>query len=319
MLVVERQPIQTEEALGIIEHVNDDHQPELLLCARAFTPFDEPADARLMALYADGIGLQILQHGKPIPAFISYADAGLTEPDIRALVGAARQKLGLPAQGQGRKAQWTVTESERYAGCYQRITFDLGKDQRDDWEAGYVCRFAMPNVEHGRPYTLRRVSGQKAVIDVYIHDATVGSRWAIGLGQEREVTVLGGRHEGFPDFSGGPALLLGDETALPTIAGLLETWSHDQPVRVLLEVGDAVAQRYLDDVCLPRDCHVSWLPRKREAGASLLAALEGLELQPAAVWGALEYKASKQVKKHLTDDWGLDKKQARVTAYWRKE
>lgn len=319
MTVLERQPIQTEEALGIIEHVNDDHQPELLLCARAFTPFDEPEGVRLTALYPDGIDLEVLLHGELHHAFISYEAAGAQASDVRALVGAARQKLGLPAPGQGRKAEWTVTANQRYAGCFQRITFHLEKDTRDDWEAGYACRFAIPGEEHGRPYTLRRVEGQKAVIDVYIHDASVGSRWALGLDAGHAVTVTGGRHESFPDFSAGPVLLLGDETALPTIAGLLASWNHDQPVRVLLEVADAEAQRYLDDVWLPRNCHVSWLPRRGIAGQSLLSALEGLEFQPAAAWGAGEFSACKRLRHTLQEDFGLEKKQARMVGYWRKE
>lgn len=319
MTILERRPLQTEEALGIMEHVNDDHQPELLLCARAFTPFDEPADARVTALYVDGIDLEVLVHGELQTAFIAYADAGLSDGNIRQLVGAARQKLGLPAPGQGRRAEWTVTQNEPYAGCFQRVTFELGVDGRDDWEAGYACRFAVPREEHGRPYTLRRVMGKTAVIDVYIHDASAGSRWATGLDSEQVVTVMGGRHQHFPDFSAGPALLLGDETALPTIAGLLENWNHDQPVRALLEVGDARAQRYLDDVCLPRRCHISWLPRQGEPGQSLLAALVGLEFQATAVWGATELSACKRLRRILLDDFGLEKGQVQITGYWRNE
>ncbi|MEF2279625.1 siderophore-interacting protein [Deinococcus sp. YIM 134068] len=234
---------------------------------------------------------------------------------IRATVGEAMNRLGI--RPEVRVAHWTVVDARVLTRHFRRLTVDVSGEGSLDWRPGYACRFDVPGQEHGRPYTLRRVhpNAGTAEIDVYCHDGTLGSRWAEGLRAGDRVTARGGRQEGLPDFTAGPALLLGDETALPTIAALLEGWAEEFPVRVLLEVGDAAEQRYLDDVHLPPGAYVSWLPRVGESGASLRAVLDTLETAPAAVWGALEVSGARTLRNILRADHpGAD---VRVVGYWR--
>lgn len=318
-----REPIQTEDAAYTIGHVNEDHVAEMLLCVRAFTDIQDPIDVKLTALYPDGVQGDVTSAAGQRSVFIPYSVEGPAHEAIRATVAAAMKKLGIKPEQ--RVAHWQVTENRVLSPHFRRLMLDLGEDARPDWAAGYCCRFVLPvKSQKGedpstRPYTLRRVDAGRAAVDIYCHDDTPGSRWAMNLKVGDQVTVRGGRHEPFPDFSAGPGLLLGDETALPTIAALLESWAHQYPLQVLLEVDDAADQLYLDEVELPQGCQVGWVTRGDGAGVKLLAAVKRLEQTPAAVWGATEVEAAKHLRAYLNTICGLSAQQGRVTGYWQAE
>ena len=313
MTTLARTPIDHDDAQEIIEHVNEGHVPELLLCARAFTPISAPAHARMTDVFTDGFQLDVTDADGATSHFVPYSVPESPHVAIRATVDAALKKLGIKPEA--RVAHWRVLDNRVLTQHFRRLVLDLQGDTREDWHPGYACRFDVPGQEHGRPYTLRRLSGTKTEVDVYCHDNTLGSQWAEGIQAGDTVTARGGRNEGLPDFSKGAALLLGDETALPTVAALLEGWAEEHPVRVLLEVGDVADQRYLDDVHLPRGVHVSWLPRTAESGGSIREVLDTLGTPPVAVWGALEVSSAKSLRKQLQADYpGTD---VRVTGYWR--
>ena len=316
-------PIQTEEATYIIQHVNEDHQPELLFCVRAFTTVQEAIGAQITALFVHGMQISVISVADHNSVFVPYTVNAPAYEAIRTTVMAAMKKLRIfPEQ---RVAQWNVTENRTLTPHFQRLVLDLGEDTRPDWTAGYACRFALPDeAQEGeypasRPYTLRRMEAGRAVVDVYCHDDTPGSRWALKLRAGDTVTAMGGRAEAFPDFSAGPGLLLGDETALPTIAALLESWAHEHPLRVLLEIGDVEDRHSLDDVLLPRGCHLSWMLRGKQSGFSLLGAVEMLSQHPSAVWGATETQVAKQLRAHFKNECSLSAQQGRITGYWRAE
>lgn len=313
------EPVQNGELAYTIQHVNQDHVAEMLLCIRAFTTVEEPTDTQITALYADGMQVSVTSAAGQSSVFIPYSVNGPAHEAIRATVMTATKQLGISPQQ--RSAVWQVTANRVLTPHFRRLILDLGEDARPDWAAGYACRFALPNGEPpaSRPYTLRQLEACRAVVDVYCHDNTPGSRWALKLKAGDLVTVADGRAETFPDFSAGPGLLLGDETALPTIATLLESWVHEQPLRVLLEIGDTSNRQYLDDVLLPRRCYFSWIARGKQAGLSLLSAVKMLEQYPAAVWGATETQVAKQLRSHFKHECGLSTQQGRVTGYWRAE
>ncbi|MBZ9753052.1 SIP domain-containing protein [Deinococcus sp. HMF7604] len=313
MTTAARQPIVNDDMHDIITHVNEGHVPELLHCVKAYTPVQDATHVQMTAVYEDGMELEVTAPAGLSRHFVAYAVPGPAHEAIRGTVSEAMKKLGVKPDS--RVAHWRLTENRALTAHFRRLTVNLGEDERADWRPGYACRFDVPGHEHGRPYTLRRVSGTTAEVDVYCHDNTLGSQWAEGLQPGETVTARGDYQEVTPDFSAGPALLLGDETALPTIAALLEGWADEHPVRVLLEVGDAADQRYLDDVHLPSGAHVSWLPRMGGSGTALREVLDALETPPAAVWGAMEVSAAKALRKHLRTEY--PDADVRVTGYWR--
>lgn len=323
MTTLEREPLLDSDSLETLEHVNDHHSGDLLRCLHAFSPLKTATRAQIVALYSGGMLLLADTPQGRQEQFVPFAKPAPLHEALHATVEAALERLGQTRTP--RLAQWRLLEARNHTAHIRRLIFALGQDTRSDWQPGYACRFAVPGQKHGRPYTLRRVYGDKsqvnkAEVDVYCHhDAlgqdTLGSLWAQSLEVGAEVEVMGGRQETMPDFSAGPALLLGDETALPTIAALLEGWAHEWPVRVLLEVADPADQRYLDDVCLPRGCHVSWLPRQAVSGAALLAVVDTLETPPVAVWGALEVSSARQMRLHLREEYPAA--DIKMTGYWR--
>lgn len=317
-----RTPLAPEAQAPILEHVNDEHVPELLLVACALTDARRPVDARLTALFVEGFEMTVRAADGEASHFIAYAAPGPAHTAIRATVAEARQRLGEVVTT--RRLRGTVRSAAHVTPHLRRLTLHLGADALPDWAPGYACRFALNAAEPegaSRPYTVRRVDPARgtAEVDVYCHDDTPGSLWALGLAPGDAVAVTAGRPERFPDFDAGRALLCGDETALPTIAALLEGWAHERGPRVLLEVGDAAEQRYLDDVALPRGTHLRWLPRVGEPGATLRRAVTLLEDPPGAVWAALSTDGARALRTFLREEGKLAPAQYAVLGYWKQK
>lgn len=322
-----REPIVNEETRLLIEAVNEEYTDEMLLCIRAFTNLKKPTTAKMTTLFMDGLQLEVVSEKGLSSQFIPFVVTAAPAEAMRATVMAAMEKLGVKSQI--RQLIWEVLEIETYTPHVRRITFAADSETLQEWQPGYACRFGLYDDSEGesRPYTLRQCNNMSgtAQIDVYCHHATLGSNWATTLEAGRQIHVTAGKQERFPDFSVGPALLFGDETALPTIAALLDGWAHEYPVRVIAEINNPAEQRYLDDVCLPRQSHISWIPRTGKSGDALSSVIADLienpEPNPAPLpvvaWGALETTAARKIRKQLKEELAM--KEARVAAYWRGE
>lgn len=332
-----RTPLPAEDQARIAEHVNEDHLPEMLLCARAFTPHAQPRAAEVQAIYTEGFDLRVQDAaGNWHTEFVPYPEAAGAHLGIRAAVQAAQERLGTP-RAKSVDATLRVREVGYASRHMRRLTLEVAPEDQatwPQWTPGFSLLFTLGTPgEAGasaetpeRYYTVRAqdLAAGTITADVYCHDNTPGSNWAQGLGAGDLVRVRGGRPERFPEFGPG-ALLLGDETALPTIAALLEGWAGEQGQgqgraqgpRVLLEVRDAAEQRYLDGVCLPAGTHLSWLPAGETPGTSLLRVVQGLETSPDSVWGALEVDAARAVRAAVREDLGVERAASVVTGYWR--
>lgn len=321
MTAAPRVPLTTEDAARTVAHVNEDHLSELLLAVRAFTGCAAPQDARITALYPDGLDVEVQSAGGQTQHFIAFTLDAPPHEAIRATVMEGMRRLGeLPRV---RSLVWEVLEVRFHTPHIRRLTFRADPLTLEDWQPGYACRFALTDDPDGssRPYTLRRADPRSAQVevDVYCHDETPGSRWAAGVRPGQHLPLIAGRREVMPDFSVGGALLLGDETALPTLGALLEGWAHGQPPRVLLEVNAPAEGRYLDDVTLPPGTQVTCLTRAGDPGEALRRAVQASEAPVRAVWGALEAGAAKRVRTHLRAEHGLTPAQCRVLGYWRED
>jgi len=232
----------------------------------------------------------------------------------------------------------------------------------DDWYASYR---AMPADARPpmRTYTIRALRAAQCEVDVdfVLHgDSGPASAWATRAGVGDPVVMLApdADFDGAPDgFEWRPppglrqVLLAGDETALPAIAGILDTLAdRSDPPRVvaLLEIPD-VADRL--DLRAPRDAAVHWLPRAATGaahGARLQAALR--QLMPAGAtsdtptgdptpeidldteilwersaagdhgfhaWIACESGAAMAMRRYLTGALGIDRRAVACMGYWR--
>ncbi|WP_340540175.1 siderophore-interacting protein [Nocardioides sp. GXZ039] len=168
----------------------------------------------------------------------------------------------------------------------------------EDWWSTWM---AIPEEERGamRTYTIGDVTGSGAstrlVVDIVVHEddtddtdaadggaggamAGVGNRWALAAEPGQRLVVIAPRrgHEfGGIEWAPGAAsrlLLVGDETAVPAVRGVLRGLPDDAIGAVYLEVPDAAD--VLDDVAAPPGVEVTWLPRNgRGRGVDLHAAV----------------------------------------------
>ena len=275
-----------------------------------------------------------------------------------------------------RRIRFVGRELEHFAdpGLDQRIKILFGAwpvihDSAEDWYAAWLglpedVRPAM------RTYTTRRVThapaGSSVDVDMVLHDdagpagdwatrAEVGDE-AMLVGPDRRFTGdPGGRAFTLP-VEAGQVLLVGDETALPAIARILEDLAvADQPglrVTALVEVSTAADCL---DLTAPDGAQVVWLVRSGRphwfaldravrswtmvaAGAGTPSesahskadedellwevpeadeASASTSLRGAYVWVAAEQGVVRGIRRHLLGEIGLGRGQVALMGYWR--
>lgn len=159
-------------------------------------------------------------------------------------------------------------------------------------ESWWTTWMEIPEHERGsmRTYTIRDRVGEGAdtrlVVDIVVHEGDgdghdvldgAGNRWALQAAPGQRLVTLAPRrgHEfGGIEWSPGTAtrlLLVGDETAVPAIRGVLRDLPADATGAAYLEVPvDADVQ----EIAAPAGVTVTWLPRNGGArGAELHAAV----------------------------------------------
>ncbi|SDI16885.1 NADPH-dependent ferric siderophore reductase, contains FAD-binding and SIP domains [Pseudomonas flavescens] len=215
-----------------------------------------------------------------------------------------------------------------------------------------------------RTYTIRSLRSAQAEVDVefVLHGENgPASRWATHArpGDRLQMVAPDGESAGDP---GGyewqpPAgirhvLLIGDETALPAIAGILEAladWPQPPAVQAFIEVPHAADRQTLRQ---PGTAEVNWLVRDElalEHGAGMRHAVLRLALLPASAarakgrqtieevdietqilwdrakpadsefyaWVAGESAAVMSIRRYLVGELGLDRRALTFMGYWR--
>lgn len=174
-----------------------------------------------------------------------------------------------------------------------------------------------------RTYTVRRFdpgSGDPGSgeldIDFVLHEGHgPAAAWARDAqpGAWVGVSEPGGRYD--PDPTADFHVVIGDETALPAVATVLEALPEGVPARAFLEVADAGEEQEL-----PGAAELSWVHRGSAApGAPLTDAVRAATF-PAGrgqAWLSGESACVKDLRKHLLDERGLDRRAVYATGYWR--
>lgn len=166
-----------------------------------------------------------------------------------------------------------------------------------------------------RTYTVRRHDAQIGELDVdfVLHGAHgPAAAWAAEAkpGDWVGVSEPGGRY--VPDAE--EHLVVGDESALPAIATVLDALPATASARVFVEVADAAEEQ-------PLTRPVNWLHRgSREPGAALVEAVRSVPaLDPTRcqAWVSCEAASVKEIRAFLIDERGLPRRQVYATGYWR--
>ncbi|MGU3408965.1 siderophore-interacting protein [Microbacterium sp. M1A1_1b] len=173
-----------------------------------------------------------------------------------------------------------------------------------------------------RTYTVRSIhhDTQTIAIDFVVHgDEGLAGPWAAAA-RPGDLLALSGPGGGYapsadPDVEN---LLLGDDSALPAIASALAAMDPDATGTALIEVAGPADEQHLPH---PVGVTLRWLHRDAtgaEPGTLLLAATRELPRAspPVRVFAHGERTAIKAIRRLLQDEWGVEKADMSLSAYW---
>jgi NADPH-dependent ferric siderophore reductase len=176
----------------------------------------------------------------------------------------------------------------------------------DEW-VGLV----VPGQFQVRYYTVRSLAGAELVLDVVIHEAGLVTEWASGdcVGDTAVVRAPQGSYS--PPAGAAWLLLVGDLTAMPAMARILETTSL--PTRVWAEVPDDLSGY------LPDGPEVRWHTPPAEGQSRLAEVVERIEWPEGDgyFWMAGESAQMRTIRKHLMRERHLPNAAYDVMGYWR--
>lgn len=178
------------------------------------------------------------------------------------------------------------------------------------------------SMAEARDYTPRRFdpAAGELDIDVVVHGAGRVSDWAATVRPGDRVGVLGPRGSHLVPTAFGWLLLVGDDTALPSIARWLEALPADVPAIVVVEVEDAAEEQAL---AAPAGTRVAWVHRAGSSGAPderLAAVVAGLDL-PAGdgfAWIGGEAHSIRPVRRHLLGERGMPRAAVDISGHWKR-
>ncbi|MBQ7804783.1 siderophore-interacting protein [Rhodococcus sp. (in: high G+C Gram-positive bacteria)] len=173
-----------------------------------------------------------------------------------------------------------------------------------------------------RAYTVRRYDPRTSELDVdfVVHGGGVATTWARDAGPGDRMHIAGPSvSQGLPEDC-EYLLVVGDETAIPAIARLLEELPADARGHVFVEIADSA---HIQSVRELPGVSVTWLPREgAEPGTNslLLDAVSAVEWPDGRVfaWLAGEQATIRSLRRHLIRDRGIAKTDIDFTGYWKR-
>lgn len=171
-----------------------------------------------------------------------------------------------------------------------------------------------------RNYTVRdfRLADGELDIDFVCHeDPGPGAAWAMSAERGERAVLL---DEGLlynDDGLGDDVLMVGDESALPAIAGICGSLDERMHGVAVIEVGH---RDDIQPVAAPAGVDVRWIERgSARAGDAALEELRGLRIADdlAYAYSAGEQALATGARRHLVRDRGMDKRRITFTGYWK--
>ncbi len=157
-----------------------------------------------------------------------------------------------------------------------------------------------------------------AVVDVFLHGDTQGSLWAASLQKGDLLRSTADYHEHTDHLQTGKSVLIADETALPTVAALLQQWKNPVAPIVISITSSSQDQIYLPDSLMPAATALHRMDNDEQLADKIIRLLHDIP-EIDAVWGACETEVATKIRKFFRNERHLIGKQNRVKGYWRKE
>jgi NADPH-dependent ferric siderophore reductase len=171
-----------------------------------------------------------------------------------------------------------------------------------------------------RTFTPRRTDPEAGEldVDVVLHGGGVASEWAATAAPGAPVAVSGPGRGYTVDPAVRGYVLIGDETAIPAIAQLLEAIPATATVRVHVEVAAPEGRVALPD---HPGATVTWhdLHDPTDPGAAMVAAAREISLDDDdRIWVAGEAASVQRIRRHLFEDRRIPRARATVRGYWKR-
>lgn len=170
-----------------------------------------------------------------------------------------------------------------------------------------------------RTFTPRRFDDERneLTIDVVLHDHGAATDWVRTAEPGDEVAISGPGRSDDLDPDSRSHLLVGDESAIPAIAQLLEWIPDDRTVEAHIEVRSDDARLELPE---HPNATVEWHVASDGAapGDAMVDALLAVEELADEVWVAGEAAAVQRLRKHLFDERGRDRSSVTARGYWKQ-
>lgn len=219
----------------------------------------------------------------------------------------------------------TVAKVERLSPGMLRL--HLTSDELSDFTSlspGDHIKIFIPNPA-GEPfmrdYTPRRfdTAARSLVIDFAVHDAGPATLWALSA-KVGDPLLIGGPR-GSLVIKGPIAnwLLIGDETALPSIGRRIEEMSAGVTVTSVVAVEGAQEEQRLETSATH---HAIWVHRplaEADSAGAIIAALDTIAIPAGTfVWIAAEARVAKAVRVYMTEKRGVPAGWFKAAGYWQK-
>jgi NADPH-dependent ferric siderophore reductase len=179
----------------------------------------------------------------------------------------------------------------------------------DEW-VGLI----VPGQFQSRYYTVRSWTGSELTVDVVIHDEGLVTEWASRDCTGQGVTITEPRGSFAMPPGGWWLYLVGDLTALPAMARIVETVGPEVLPRVWAEAPEELPGYFAGD---PGD--VTWLRPPAGGGSRLATFVESLAWSEGDgyFWAAGESAQMRAIRKHLRHEVRLPSASYDVMGYWR--
>jgi len=174
-----------------------------------------------------------------------------------------------------------------------------------------------------RTYTLRRrrehPDGVEIDVDMVLHGDGPGSTWARDAQAGDRVAFTGPYGLYAPRTEHDAVLLVGDETAVPAIGAIVESLAPGTRADVIAEVSTAAEVRTWQSA---GDVEVTWVHGGPQihGGSGVLEVLAQHELpgRHPYVWLAGEAGSVRDLRRHLTRERDVDRRDVQFCGYWRR-
>jgi len=205
------------------------------------------------------------------------------------------------------------------------IRITLGGDEMEGFtslSAGDHVKLFVPDGEGGvamRDYTPRRYDPETRtlVLDFVVHEAGPATQWALGARPGDAVQIGGPR--GSQVITGAIAawLLIGDETALPSIGRRIEEMSAGVPVTSVVAVPGVRDEQSFETVAA---LTTHWIHREDATdAAAIIGRLRDIPIEPGTfVWLAAEGSVAKAVRSYLVEERKHPLTWLKASGYWVK-